>query len=433
MAKTPPQGQISLFIQQPTPDPYKKAVQVVHSKPRGHVSFVQRKTINALLRNASKTQADENGWWAIRTVELTKDIGFDSNNRDYLRQTTLDLMSIVFEWDYLSTKARGPWLKASVLFTDIEITNDRFRYRLNSELKEEVLNPEMYALVDMQIMRQFKRASSLAIYEHCIRYEKIGHTGTVKWEKFRDQILGDGRHIATYAEYKYFKAKVLKPAVAEINAIGDIHLTLKEVTIGRRMESLSFDIVKISPPVVDAGIDSDQALQLVSELVTLGLVQSEAKKLLKENQVEKIQAALNLTRARMADKKAKVVAKPAAFFRAALKNGWVDEVEEAVVVRVAKKANDGQPRKTKTEMLKEQYMATQLNDAENYFKELDASDQSVLIQRYNDQQPTSGLRIGKRAGKAALAGFYTWLGLETWGEPSTEDLLNFATSTLMDN
>lgn len=433
MAKSPPEGQISLFIQQPTPDPYKKAVQVVHSKPRGQVSFVQRKTLNALLRNAHKTKADENGWWAIRTGDLASDIGFDSNNRDYLRQATLDLMSIVFEWDYLSSKARGPWLKASVLFTDIEITSDRFRYRLNSELKEEVLNPEMYALVDMQIMRQFKRASSLAIYEHCIRYERIGHTGTVEWQRFRDQILGEGRHTATYAEYKYFKAKILKPAVAEINAIGDIHLTLKEVTIGRRMHSLSFDIAKISPPVVDADIDSATALQLVSDLVALGLAQSEAKKLLKDHDLHKIQAALTLTKNRMADKKATAVAKPAAFYRAALRNGWVDEVEEAKVVREAKRPLDGQPRKTKIEMLKEKYMTKQLADAMEYFKELDATDQSDLMQRYNSQQPTAGLRIAKRSGKAALAGFYTWLGLETWGEPSTEDLLNFATSTLMNN
>lgn len=433
MAKKPRPGQISLFIPEPAPDPYKKAVQVVHSKPKGQVSFVQRKSLNALLANAHKTQADKEGWWTIRTVELAKTIAFDSNNREYLRQATRELMEIKFEWDYLSSNSKGPWLKASVLFTDFEVSNDKVRYRINDLLQSDLLNPEIYALVDMEIMRRFKRGASLAIYEHCVRYERIGHTGQVPWEAFRDQILGAGKHTATYAEYKYFKAKVLKPAIAEINTVSGLHITLKETTVGRRIESISFDIATISLGTDNTAVVTEEALGLVAELVKLGVAQSEAKKLLKETSVEKITVALNLTKSRMADKKAKPIAKPAAFFRSALKNGWEDEVEDARLIRPKKRTEEANKGKSKTELLKDQYMVNQMHEAEKYFKELDASDQSLAIGRYNDQQPTAGLKIGPRPGKAALAGFYTWLGLDTWGEPSTEDLLNFATSTLMAN
>ena len=158
MSKEPSTNQFSLFKQAPLPEPYKKAVQVVHSKSRGPMTFVQRKTQNALLWNAHVTNEDADGWWSMRTAELARVIGFDSKNREYLRESTYDLMGIVYEWDVLSTAARGPWLKASVLFTDFEISNDQVRYRVNKDLKQQVLNPEMYALI---VMRSEEHTSEL--------------------------------------------------------------------------------------------------------------------------------------------------------------------------------------------------------------------------------------------------------------------------------
>lgn len=429
--KAAPSPQINLFRpEETTPKPFKKAVQVVHSKPRGQISFVQRKTLNALLRNATKNEPTE-GWWAIRTAELARDIGFDSNNRNYLRQATLDLMSIVFEWDVLAAKSKsGVWMKASVLFSDFEITREEIRYRINSELQHEVLDPDIYALVDMQIQLRMKKGASLAIYEFCIRFERIGHTATLPWESFRDMILGEGKHTNTYKEYKYFKQKVLKPAIAELNSIGDLHITLREITNGRKVEGLAFDLVRIAPPGVE-GPEDEKLLVIVGELVELGVAQSEAKKLVRTEDVDKIQAAIGLTRKRMADKKLAPLDKPAAYFRSALKNGWPFEDAKIVRSSSASKQGDGSPKKTKSELLLEKYMADQRSNAEAYFKELDERDQSALIQRYNDQQPTAGLRISKRSGKGALVAYYTWLGLDTWGAPSSEELLEFATNTLM--
>jgi plasmid replication initiation protein len=427
MSKEPSTNQFSLFKQAPLPEPYKKAVQVVHSKSRGPMTFVQRKTQNALLWNAHVTNEDADGWWSMRTAELARVIGFDSKNREYLRESTYDLMGIVYEWDVLSTAARGPWLKASVLFTDFEISNDQVRYRVNKDLKQQVLNPEMYALIDMQIMRKFKRAATLALYEHCVRFERIGRTSMIPWEKMRDLLLGEGKQVTTYVEYKYFKAKVLKPAIAEINANSDLNVTLKETIAGRRVENIAFEVVRLAPEVIDAPIDSEKAMLLVAELVKLGLQQSEAKKLLRDQSIESVENALSLTKRRMEDKKASKLDKPAAYFRAALKGRW--EAEDAKVVTAPKQ--EPKPRRSKPDELRDRYMAKQMKDAEGYFKELDESDQAGLIERYNQQQQTAGLKIKAKSGKGALVAFYTWLGLETWGTPTTDDLLQFATETLL--
>jgi hypothetical protein len=70
-------------------------------------------------------------------------------------------------------------------------------------------------------------------------------------------------------------------------------------------------------------------------------------------------------------------------------------------------------------------------EAEGYFKELDAADQALLIERYNSQQTLAALRLsGKRVSKASEIAFKRWLAMDLWGEPGAEQLLEFAQSML---
>lgn len=149
------------------------------------------------------------------------------------------LMAVIFEWDVISpeVKKKQVW-KASVLFPEVEIRPDVIRYQISRQVLEQVLSPEMYALIDLNILKRFRRASSLALYEHCLRFERIKRTSEVEWNLFRDIILGDGSDATSYKEYKVFKDKVLKQAIAEINALSDISVELQETKIGRRVHAL---------------------------------------------------------------------------------------------------------------------------------------------------------------------------------------------------
>lgn len=421
--------QIALFQTPDIPRPYKKAVQVVHSKPRAPLSLVQRKVSNAWLKNAVQTTPDEEGWWSLRIADLAEDIGFDSNNREYLRQSALELMRIVFEWDVVASAGKRVKWNASVLFPDVQMTSDQIRYRISSQLKDQVLNPDMYAMIDMNIVKKFRKAPSLAIYEFCVRFERIGRTAEIPWETFRDMVLGESTESKSYLEYKYFKQKVLKPSIAEVNAQADISIVLKETLEGRRIRNVAFDIVKSGPPQLEVAIDDERVLLLVGEMVKIGLLQSEAKRLAGLHSVEELSAALDFLKRRMGDKRAAPVENPAAYLRQALKNKWA--IVDAPAGSAVKARAPSAPKTSKADRLMEQYMAEQLKQSEEYFKELDASDQDALLARYNDQQPTAGLRIAKKSGKGAKVSFFTWLGIETWGHPTPEQLLEFATEKLL--
>lgn len=410
-------AQIPLFSAREAPDAFRKAVQVLHSKPKAPLSLLQRKLGNAWLKHAIETPPDPDGWWELSIKSLAQSIGFDSHNRQYLKESAEALMTIVFEWDVIAPSNKRIHWKASVLFPEIEIRSDVVRYQLSSQMRERMINPDIYALIDMSVVRRFRRAPSLAIWEFCIRFEKIGRTAEVPWTQFRDMVLGEMADSTTYQEYKYFKSKVLNPAMAEINAESNHLVSLQEAKVGKRVSSLRFEVAKkqealpLNPPV---------ALELLGAMVELGVPQSEARKLMGQHSDEAIRAALAYTHERRHDTRQRKLEHPAAYFRQALLQGYAQ----------ARATSGGAEEPCPIMDLRQAYAQEQLVHAEGYFKELDASDQAQLVERYNTQQPTRQLQVKKRVTALSRAAFLRWLVQQTWGEPSNEELLAFAQKML---
>lgn len=388
------------------------------------MSLLQHKLANVWLKNAMVTQPDDQGWYAIPIRTMAVDVGFDSNNREYLKQSAEQLMRIVFEWDVIAPQHKRVLWKASVLFPEVEIRPDMLRYQISRQLRDHVLDPEMYALIDMNVVRKFRRAASIPIYEFSVRFEKIKITAELPWQEFRDMVLGDNSEAKAYAEYKYFKQKVLNPCIAEINAESNISIALLETKIGRRINTIRFSVEKKPDQAVeDATLSDEQHLELVGEMVRLGVPQSEAKKLMRNHKADQVRAAVDFTKKRNVDKKAAKLENPAAYFRQALAQGW-GLAEDVEVKRAAPAIKDG------IDPLEEEFELQRISEAEGYFNELDPSDQTRLIEGYNEQQQTPQLRVTKKQSRAAKTAFLRWVALTTWGEATAADLLQFAKQKL---
>lgn len=422
MARSPrtaqsPEGQISLFVSKETPDAFRKAVQIIHSKPKQPLTLLQRKLGNAWAKNSIENAPDADGWWVLRIRDLERDVGFDSNNRAYLKESAEALMRIVFEWDVIATASgtnKRQW-KASVMFPEVEIRSDVIRYQVSRELRDLFMRPDVYAVLDMNIMRRFRRASSLAIWEFCARFEKIGRTAEVKWTEFRDMILGESPAGGVYDQYKYFKSRALGPAIAEVNSESNLTISLVETKEGRTVTAIRFEIQRKAS--AEEAIDDVVGIELVGEMVKVGIMHSEARRLAREHDVQLIRSTLEYTKRRMADKRADKLENPAAYFRHALQHGYA-----AGTAPSGGPAGGGSVPKVD---VREAYLTAQLGEAEKYFKELDPPDQTQLIERYNAQAGPA-LRLKKNSSKAAEAAFRRWLATDTWGEPSPSDLLEFA-------
>ncbi len=414
-------GQGSLFVAPETPDAFRKAVQILHSKPKRPMGLMERKIADNWLKRASREDPDTKGWWTVHISEMAQEIGFDSNNSEYLKKAAGELMQIVFEWDVIASQEKRITWKASVLFPEVEIENTLLRFQVSSQLLAQVRNPAVYAFIDESISRRFRRGPTFAIYQHCFRFVKVGKTSEVKWETFRDMILGESAGASSYSEYKYFKAKVLKPAIAEINSVSDIEVDLLEIRAGKWLDSLKFE-VRQKVQKLEMAKDDVLNLPVLGEMIKLGVPQSEARKLLQEHGADAVAAAIAFTSRRKGDNRSAKLENPAAYFRQALQKGWA-QAEDVVAKKpgASTKARDGNAE------LRTAYWAQQDIESQRYFKELDLPDQTSAMERYNAQQETASLKIKpSKPTKGALVAFYRWLGRDVWGEPTDAELVTFA-------
>lgn len=409
-------GQSSLFGDDLAVDQFKKAVQVLHSKPRQQLTLLQRKLGNSLLKHAIEEEPSPDGWWEVGVGPLAASAGFDSNDWAHLKDSLKALMSIIFEWDVLAPNSKKTSWQASVLFTNVGINGERVRFRLDSEMREQMLRPDVYALIDMAIVRKFRRASTLAIWEHCIRYQKVGRTAEVPWREFRDMILGASSDFGTYEQYKFFKSKVLNPAILEICTESSHIVTLKEKTEGRRVIAVSFNIRSKDEPDAELQVET---LDLVGQLVNLGIPQAEARRLVRTKERAEVEGALKYTQQRMGDTKLEAIRQPAAYFRNALTEGRRPETNEAPSA-----PPQPEPAGEALAAVRASYLAEAASRAQEYVNELAEADRAALHDRYN-AQALPALRLKARQTKATKTAFLQWVvAVELGqGEPSDSDLL----------
>lgn len=429
MARKQPTGgsdkQVSLFQTPEPPDLLRKAVQAIHIAPKsGKLGLQQRKMFSSLIKNALRQESFEPGRtnFSISIAALSLDSGLNSNNSKYVKDTVNSLISTVVNWDYLNADRSTVW-KASGLLAGAELEQSLLRYSFSEQIRSELLNPEIYALIDMRIAREFRRSHSLALWENTVRYEGIGITARMPLRKFRELILGQDKAGESYKEYKLFKSKVLVPCIQEVNDISDHTLELIEHKAGRSVEAIQFRVTRKPTTEAIEEVDSKNET-LIEELSKFGVPRSESRRLLSQYGDVRIKAAIAYTQNRITKKNAQVLDSVGAYFRKALAHGYTLPDSRSS----SPKVSNASSAQTKQEEIRERYLAAKIEEAGSYFRELAIDDQTALIDRYNETVKESKdlvLSPKKKATKLAQMSFFRWLALDTWGDPTSDDLLEF--------
>jgi hypothetical protein len=276
----------------------------------------------------------------------------------------------------------------------------------------------------MRITRQFRKAHSLALWENVVRYEAVGMTARFPLATLRDLILGQDTSAQSYKLYKQFKSRVLVPCIKEVNEISDHLFELIEHKVGRSVVAIQFRVTRKPETDPSQDLRANESL-LIGEMSKFSIPVSEAKRLLKQYGEEKIRTAVSYTAARVAQKNAAPLANVAAYFRKALMQGYQLPGAAAVVG-----AADASRARESQDQVKDRYIAAKIADARGYFNELEYDDQTALIKRYNDSVGMDKLKVStsKVPTKMASTNFFRWLVLDTWGQPTATDLLEFLLS-----
>lgn len=280
----------------------KKNVAAIHIS--GKLTLLQRKLSNVLLLNAYDTLTSA----ATHTIDartLAMMVGYNSNDFDTLRSSLRALAETVAEWDMLDEEGRQEWGVSSLL-SFAKLKNGICEYAYSPALAQKLFDPKIYALINVHIQRNFSSGHGLALYENCYRFVRTGSTGWWSLDVFRKLMGVDNSDY--YASFKHLNAKIIKPAVAEVNKSSDIVIEPEFHKKGRAVTDLRF-VIRENPQMAMFQIDDSDGVRNLPVYKTLrgqGVADRLARQWIAEHGEEYVQEKLDYMTKRQRDVKSAV-------------------------------------------------------------------------------------------------------------------------------
>jgi hypothetical protein len=220
----------------PTERNVKKHVGAIHITNK--LSLLERKISNVLLWNAYEDLLKEETH-KIRIKDLADMVGFNSNDRALLKQSMVNLMRTVLEWNVLDDKGREKDWEASTMLEYTRVKGMYCYYSYGKKLREKLYNPTMYERINLEIQKKFSSGYALALYENCLRYKNTGTTGWIALDRFR-RIMGVNPK--EYSDFRRLNERVIKGPLKQVNNSSDIVLEPEYKREKRRIVAVRFQV-----------------------------------------------------------------------------------------------------------------------------------------------------------------------------------------------
>lgn len=239
------------------PETVRKNVAAIHTS--GDLSLLERKTANVLLLNAYPHLLTRRTH-TLPVSMMCAMLGYDSNDIDRLKEVLRRLASTTIEFNVMKD-GKESWKVMSMLsFGSIE--GGVCTYRYDEYLAERLYDPEIYATINLAIIRRFESSYALTLYENCLRYKNVGSTGWWEIERFRNIM---GATASMYDEFKYLKREVVSKPVDQVNKVSDIRLTPEFQKTGRKVSAVRFSIEPSVQQTLMKPEDTDEFVELRSK------------------------------------------------------------------------------------------------------------------------------------------------------------------------
>ena len=224
----------------------KKAVNTLAIIPKSaRITTLGRKSYNVLLYQAQE-QGLEKDVFRAPLDAVVKGLDFDSHDLALIKKHLRAMVSTTVEWQSPTTGEGSNW-NVSGLLAHARLSKEggqvwvEWSYAVN--LKQELLEPTVFARLRLEVISQLRSHAGVALYEICTRYKDIGRTARQAWRWWYPVLSGNPpSEKSARLEYRIFKRDTLKPAIAEVNAITDIDVELVEHKQGRFTSEIQFRI-----------------------------------------------------------------------------------------------------------------------------------------------------------------------------------------------
>ena len=297
------------------------------------LTLYQRRAFNVLLFSAMP-RMPETTRHEIALEDLAWGMGLDrvSQRLQRLVESLDKMMEARVVWNVLDENGDiEEWASLTLLpYVKVSRKTGMVSYEFTRAFQERVYNPTEFAEIALRMQRVFRSEHALALYENTRRFLPEGETPWIPLDTFRTLMGVAGKPY--YDEYKYLSARLIKPAMEQVNEVSDIVLQLQTRRTNRAVAAIRFRVSlnrqmslfteSLSPePTSPRGAD---AQRLLLRLASFRITGKRAEQILDNFQPDAIIAGLDAAAAWMEAKEAKrePIHNPAGVAYKAITEGW---------------------------------------------------------------------------------------------------------------
>ncbi len=278
-------------------DVLRKPVNTLAIVPKtGRITTLARKSYNVLLYEA-QDQGLEQDVFRAPLDRVMVGVDFNSNDHALVKKHLRAMVSTTVEWQSPTTGEGTSW-NVSGLLAHARLSKERnqvwVEWSYATNLKQELLQPNVFARVRLEVISQLRTYAGVTLYEICTRYKDIGRTSRQQWRWWHPVLTGNPPSERTERiEYRIFKRDTLKPAIAEVNAITELEIELVEHKLGRYIDEIQFAIrPKRQAALPMAASRGPVDLELIERAGKLGIREEAAEALLDQHGEEALRSGI---------------------------------------------------------------------------------------------------------------------------------------------
>lgn len=401
------------------------------------ITVTARKIYNVMLQYAQRQGVDQPRY-RVRLADIAAGIDFNSNNTELIKQYFRQMATTGVEWQSPTTGEGARWsISALIAHADLFQTGNELilEWSYAPNIKQELLDPQRFARMSLQVLAALNTMASLVLYEICCRYadNPSGLTARQPWSWWRPVLTGaPDSPTSAYQEYKIFNRDVVKKALRKVNEVTDLEVELIEHKTGRSVQDLQFKVRRKSLPIAAPGRPIEPVdLKTIGALIKAGIAQERAEKLLLKFGAHAIEDALVALKERQNRPNMAAVRSPEKYLTTLLQSGQFGMHQ--VAETPAPKVFDSKAERLK---LVERFMAQKRAELNAMFQEMPDQDQQMWIAKFEREAlPTGGAMRKSYQGKGIASpvvrpAFLKFLGNEVWEEgwekPTDADLVDVA-------
>lgn len=191
----------------------------------------------------------------IPVTELKKEIGWTTNNYEWLDNSIEWLMATVLTYNKNRIDNNGGWDKTQILGPS-SLRNGVLKIEWTEPVWEKLKNPIVYAYITKRGVYDFKSKYSILMYNWLI-VQMVPNKSQEIVHKSIEEILSilnikDKKQASYYSSYSRLNDKILTPVRKEINKLSNISFKLSTSRKGKSVNEVTFIIKKSTPEFIEA-------------------------------------------------------------------------------------------------------------------------------------------------------------------------------------